>query len=154
MPSLPRFLMYPYKIWAWATFRYQINRKNNKYEEIILCTTYSKISLFSYRFLHCFLILLRMLQCTIPFNSILISDLIWFRHETNPRSLQVLWDSPTLTLHGIDFLMPALCLIAQASTIKDPISWVLSLRWNCNSAGMCRLLGGIETKLGQFGSLD
>lgn len=80
--------------------------------------------------------------------------IFWFRHEINPRSLQVLWDSPTLTVNGIDFLMPALYLIAKARTIHDSISSILSLKWNSNAAGLASHLGGIDTKLGQFGSLD
>lgn len=50
--------------------------------------------------------------------------------------------------------MPALYLIAKARTIQDSISSVLCLKWNGNAAGLASLLGGIETKLGQFGSLD
>lgn len=68
--------------------------------------------------------------------------------------MKVLWDSPTLTVNGIDFQMAALYLISKVRTIQDSISSVLSLKWNHNAAGLASLLGGIDTKLGQFGSLD
>ncbi len=50
--------------------------------------------------------------------------------------------------------MPALYLIAKARTIQDSISRVLCLKWNGNAAGLASLLGGIDTELGQFVSLD